>query len=229
MNSVQIHNAFNIEAGSYKDKKIFDTLAVDYYINKAQDNIFQKYYERFEKAEDKRFALDELITVSELSSSTDLSSNQEGIKENGVIWAMPEYFHYSVEESAIDDDSNIIPVKPITRDFYNSNIKNPFTKPNHEIIWRLDHKPSTDDTPFSDGTYPKRRELITDGRDIVTYVVTYIKRPTELNIASNVVCDLGYKATGELVIEAVRLAYSSDKDTVGYNLKTSEVKSSMNN
>jgi len=222
MTSVELQDAFYIESKSYGTGKILPSNVVEYYLNKAQDNVFQKYYEKFESGEDKRFALDELITITELSSSTDLSANQDGIKTNGVIWKMPSNFYFSVEESAVDSNSNFIKVKPITRDYYNANIDNPHTKPNYETVWRIDHAHHSDDD--SGSTTYKRRELIDDGIMTITdYVITYIKQPATLDISSNVTCDLGYRATKELVIEAVKLAYSSDKDTVGVNMKTSEI------
>ena len=221
MTGLQALDSFNIESRVFQNtsEAEFKTTEIEYLLNKAQDIVFQMYYERFEQSEDKRFALDELITVAELDWATYQSTNQDGVKSNGRIWKMPSDFFYSVEESALDSSSNFIKVKPIGRDYYNLNIDNPLKNPNNSLAWRLDHKPYS-------GEDLKRRETISSSSvTISTYMITYIKRPAEIDITdSSTEIELGYKATKELITEAVKLAYSTEKDTVGYNLKTSETK-----
>ena len=233
MTGLELLNAFNIEGRTFQkgsDMK-FQTTEIQYLLNKAQDIIFQKYYEKFDQGEDKRFALDGLITVAKLAWSTDASTNQDGVKTNGRMWKMPSNFYYSVEESAVDSDDNFIRIKPIGRDYYNININNPMKKPSTSLAWRLDHKPSADDTVAPDTNIYKRRETISaDGVTLIEYIITYIKYPASIDVTDNTdEIELGYKATNEIIAEAINIAYATDKDQIGYTISRDQNNQNIEN
>jgi len=219
MTGLELLNAFNIEGRTFQktSKTKFETSEIQYLLNKAQDITFQKYYDRFEQSEDKRFGLDELITVANLVWATDQSVDQVGIKPYGRIWKMPVDFFYSVEENGLDSLGNFIRIKPIGRDYYNLNIINPLKKPDSTLAWRLDHKPYA-------GEDLKRRETVSNDSVILDqYTITYIKRPADIDITDSTnEIELGYKATQELISEAIALAYGVDKDQVGYQITNNE-------
>lgn len=210
MTGLELLNRFNIESKVYQLTKnsLFYTNEIEYILNKAQDNVFQKYYDEFEKTESIRAGLDKLITVVELTVS-DKSADQSGIKLNGTIYDMPEDFGYSTEESVKDSNDRYITVKPISRDYYNVNIINPYKKPDKDLIWRLDRKPTA-----IGGV--RRKELVTDGDIIMTnYNITYIIRPSTINVANNEIqLQLGLKAIKELINEAIIIAYGINRNKI---------------
>ena len=208
MTGLELLNNFNIESRVYQSTKdnVFYTSEIEYILNKAQDNIFQIYYNEFEKTETVRAGLDKLITIVDLTVSNH-SSDQEGVKSNGIIWDMPTNFGYSTEESVKDSNDRYIKVKPIARDYYNSNINNPYKKPSKDLVWRLDHKPVT-----VGGV--RRRELVTDGIvEISNYYITYIIRPSVIDVSDNEIeLQLGKKPIKELIDEAILIAYGINRN-----------------
>lgn len=220
MTGLEALNNFNIESRSFqKTSEIkFQTSEIQYLLNRGQDEVFQKYYDEFEKSEYKRFALDELITPVILANPADLSVNQAGAKTNGLIWKMPSNLYYIVEENGTtDSDDNFIRIKPIKRDYYSINLDNPLKRPDVDLAWRLDHKPYP-------GEDLKRRETITaDGITLIYYNITYIKRPAEIDVTDNTTeLELGYRALKEVISEAVKMAYAVDKDRLGYEISQAE-------
>lgn len=221
MTGLEALNDFNIQAGMYQNtsENKFKTAEIQFLLNRAQDEVFQKSYEKFEKSEDKRFDLDELITPASLTTPGDLSASQTGAKTNGLIWKMPSNFYYPVEESGIDSNGNFIRIKPIKRDYYSVNLDNPLKQPYQDLAWRLDHQPNA-----GDGTNIKRRETVTTtGVTLATYNITYIKRPADIDVTDNTTeLELGYQAMRKVISEAVKMAYAVDKDQLGYQIAQAE-------
>lgn len=104
---------------------------------------------------------------------TSVSGDQSTVHSSGEYWDIPtDIFHILSEEAVIASSVTClngisIPIKPIMYDEYNSNIKNPFTNPGVEFIWKLE---SLDNTV----------ELIkfANVTEISNYRLTYIKRPS---------------------------------------------------
>lgn len=210
MTGLELLNSFNIESETYqsgKDKNFY-TSQIEYFLNKAQDNIFESYHQEYEKNGTMREGLDKLNAVVILDSDNH-STTQAGKRENGTIWDMPVLFGYSTSERAIDPNGREIPIKPIQEDYYNTNIINPYKKPNQDLIWRVDHG-------LADGGNVRRRELITDGIvDVSKYYITFVRRPSHIDVTDNTTpLKLGEKPLKELVTEAVRIAFNVKKNKI---------------
>lgn len=219
MTGLEALNSFNIESRTFQRNSNlkFESNEIEYLLNKAQITVFERYYDMFDKGENKNFALNELITVANLVWSTDASTNQTGAKTNGRIWKLPSNFYYSLEEQGVDSDGNFIRIKPIGRDYYNINILNPYKMPKNDLAWRLDHKPYP-------GENLKRRETITASDvTLVNYNITYIKKPSNIIVTNNTdAIELGDKAIIEVISEAINIGYAIDKDRLGYEISNVE-------
>lgn len=203
MTAVEFQNNVELELRKYANyEDYFLTSAdIEYYSNQAQNIIFEQYYSEFEQNESNRFGLNELIAVSALDATT---YKADGLHTNGEYWTMPSGLYYIIKESITDSDSNYIPVKPVTYDYYNANINNPFKKPSSSLIWRLEGTPDGSD---------KRKELITNGNITTsTYTLHYISKPTTIDIDDDTTIDFGFRATKELIYKTVELIQRSIKN-----------------
>lgn len=196
---------------------------IDYEISviltKAQENILKRVYshksnlkrEGFEGSEKRRKELGSLVVTSILEPARTITDNVIGDPSISEVFSLPDDCFFVVEESvkikhedcSTDTYSTI---KPITHDFYQANLENPFKKPYSKVLWRLD--------------YNGKHEIIHDGKtEIKEYKIRYIKQPNPI-IVSDISPDTinGYSAPQtsplhemkhrEIIDEAVRLAVS---------------------
>jgi hypothetical protein len=218
----------NFDAPGYTDEEISRLLT------KAQERIVltkinplsNKYRTGFERTEKLRKDLSELVKTAELTSS-DLSSNQEGVLTNGQFYDLPSDFLFAVGEYAIitHPDScyngTEVIIKPVVTDEYNVNRINPFKKPYQKVIWRLD---VSKDIPS--GSF--RHELIGDGvLGINRYKLRYIKYPSPIISDTSTIDGVTGPQNSELnrilhrqiIDEAVKLA-SGITDPETYQIKS---------
>lgn len=115
-----------------------------------------------------------------------------------VLYVLEERANISYTDDNGDTQTKEINVMPITFDEYNIDIHNPYLKPYEDLIWRMDYSVT--------GT-TKRIELITDGViSIVSYKLTYIKKPADISIRNGVNCSLDEMLHDRVVDGAVKYA-----------------------
>lgn len=223
-------------------------LIKSYYQGKT--NLLKKGFEQTEK---RRKDLSELITSTVNTSNvstTILSSDQSGAHRNSYFYDLPDDFWLTIEESVLSNVERCditqpstsigegiiigdqvlstiytrIPVVPKTHDEYNSNIKNPYTKPgtpaedpDDAVAWRLDFSHAV-------GATPKRHEIVTDGSySILQYYARYLRKPPPIivediapytinSISVQTDCILDSMFHPEIVQEAVSIALETVKD-----------------
>lgn len=212
MTTAELHHEFNLEwrANANNINRIFYSYEIDKFLNKAQETIIERYYKDFEKSEKSREAVKELIRKA------DGVYQGVGNKTNGRIYNVTKP-RYILEEYILSGTTEIT-VKPLTRDEYQANKKNPFKKPYDELVWKIDSVGGTGDNNI---------ELITDGATTITsYHVIYIKEPEELDMVESPTAEneLSESAQEEMILEAVRQAYASITSVPDYELQTTEVK-----
>ena len=117
-----------------------------------------------------------------------------GDKPGGLFATLPDDYRHSINEECILSNGDRVTVKPITHDRYNKIIDDPFNKPTPTTVYRLD---------FSGG----RVELISSpgnsGIGISTYVLRYIKTPTDVSLTDSTDCILSEHTHKEIVKMAV--------------------------
>lgn len=183
-------------------------------------------------------------SVGVFTSGLGLSQNQAAIHTlttseiKGYLVDLPSLFLYFIEEAVKTSEApNIfVPVKPITHDFVRANMRNPYTKPWKNLIWRLDFSKNIsglgneDDTTLNDvyqfGSSFKRTELITNGSTITEYYVRYLSLPRpivvdETSPENQVSCELDESVHDMIIDEAVKIA-TSVTEHESYEVKTVE-------
>lgn len=216
----------NFAAPGYDDEEI------SLFLTKAQDRVVlydynpngNKYNEGFEETEQRRKNLGELVNgttiISPSVSQTNTLPNGKFFDlPNDCLWAISEEVTISSSDSCIN--GNRISVKPITHDEYVINKKNPFKKPDSELVWRIDYN-------------TRRHELITDGTyNITNYHLRYLIRPqpiiTDTSVINGVTgpkdCQLNSMIHERIVDEAVKIA-TGITDPQYYQFKTQEASKS---
>tara|TARA_R100000406_G_scaffold56402_1_gene38731 strand:- start:1319 stop:2017 length:699 start_codon:yes stop_codon:yes gene_type:complete len=188
----------------------FEPEEIDLWLNKAQDKFIKTRYshdvkrETFEETQKRTDDLREVVQEVTLIPAV----TQTPVKPNGVLFTLPDgtfggfptYWFAINEECEIEftncSDNPVSRrkrVKPIQHDDYNKIIGDPFNKPDKNKIVRLMHGGSAE--LISDGTY-----------DILRYILRYIKRPEQINLANNNDCELADHTHSEIVTLAVGMA-----------------------
>lgn len=216
------------------------------FLSQAQENIIKqryqprgnKYGDGFEQTEKRRVDLSELVQNVLLVTATNIEAFTASYNlPNGRFWKMPADFMWSISESAniVLGSTNSqytctgtpyiienVKVKPKTHDEYHADIENPFAKPYHKLVWRMDYQREDYTEAFTAGT-ETRHELITDGSYTVDkYRVRYVRRPDDIipvtsgdttagTAGQRVDCRLDPSIHREIVTEAVRIATSVTK------------------
>lgn len=144
-----------------------------------------------------------ILPVTLTESYTDNSS-----LPNGQFFNLPTDFLYPLLERAditftsnsgchtTGSNKSNVKVKPVTYNYYNNNVDNPFKNPNDDLVWRYTLGQDVN------GRETKRYELITDGTYTVSaYKLRYIKKPRPIILASNVSID-GYTGVQECELDS---------------------------
>jgi hypothetical protein len=164
------------------------------YLTKAQLEIVKNYFEPkgnkyqkgFEGSSKRRNDLNELVKGAKstivLSSDNGINSSSQFFRiENEVFLIIQEQAKVSDSTSCVD--GKYLKVIPKTHDEYETQIDNPFKKPNDELLWRLDY--------YSQTGGHKNVELI-PAYTISEYKYRYVKYPEPI-----VLTDLAATFVGE--------------------------------
>lgn len=224
MTSAQMKDAFLLEfdniasftAPGYLDSEI------NYFLNRGQENYVKFGYnpnanagkEGYEETEQRS------KNLSELDRSFNLSSFTIGNHPNSFLVSLPDKLWFVTKEEAsityVDECGETVTdrveVKPITKNYYNSNISNPDKQPYAELLWRLDFSRVNTALPVSP-TNPKQHELVTfTGCTINNYFGWYIKYPNQIDVTVlGADCELDPATHYKVVSLAVELAIENSK------------------
>lgn len=182
MTTTEFSNEFDILYDNIASKAApgLDLYEKSVYLTKAQLELVKnkynskgnKYQTGFEASEKRRVDLKELIR--NYKSNIQISST-DNISQLSYFFRIPSDTMFIIQEQCDVIDLNCkgevfktINIKPKTHDEYNTQINNPFKKPDDSIIWRLDY--------FSHIGGTKNIELISIIEPTV-YKMRYIKYP----------------------------------------------------
>jgi len=177
----EFYNEFNILYNNISSNSApgLDKYEISVYLTKAQyeivkeyNGVVNKYQKGFDASDKRRADLKELIVDYKTTEGYDLEAR---ITDNlhSKFFGLPNdvfLIKYESVKYVQNNCSYEIPVKPISLDFFNSDVKNPFKKPNKDIAWRVDISSSS-------GNY--QVEIITD-KPVETYHLRYLKYPTPI-------------------------------------------------
>lgn len=236
MNIKEFSNQFDILVNSYRrfrdfdNKEPLDTVEFNeyeksYYLTKSQDEIVISLYngknpfeDSFEKTEELRRYLSNLVAEAELSPTLSSNGLPLGLGSKSEFFTLPEDLWFITYEAVILYEGkcpghNTLNVFPVTQDEYHRVKKNPFRGTNDRRALRLD---------LADGVV----EIVSD-YPVEYYYVRYLKNTTPI-ILEDLPDDLTIKgeskatectlhqALHERILEkAVETALQSK----GYNIK----------
>ena len=209
---LKFEGLFEFSAPAYSDTQLSDVL------NNAQRRIVRdidspnpsRNYGGFDYNERVRKYLVPLLSTADVISGS--MSLATGTFINGIEVTLPTDCWYIKQERAVlvsnPQGSSEIPVYPRTLDFYNSNISNPYKKPDSEGIWRLD---------IEDG----KVELITDGTNVYNYKIVYMTGVTDINLATSTTSILHEDLHDDIVDEAYKIMTGASNPET-YNIANNE-------
>lgn len=150
MTTTEFNNQFDIHYNAIAGMSApgIDLYEKSIYLTKAQLEIVKNYYDPdsnrkrkgFENTEKRRVDLKELIKSFKSSTSF---TNIASIHSTSRFFEIPDDSYLISNENAKLTSTdcfngNILEVKPVTQDEFDTQIKNPFKTPNETIAWRLD-------------------------------------------------------------------------------------------
>ena len=150
MTNLEFRNQFDISYNAIASMSApsIDDYELSVYLSKAQLELVKNYYDPlsnrkqkgFEATEKRRRDLNELVKDYKTTFTISSLSNMD---VNSKFYIVPSDLFLIVNEKVkiTSEDCNnnkTISVKPISYDEYNTQVNNPFEKPNEKIAWRLD-------------------------------------------------------------------------------------------
>lgn len=229
MTTEEFSNEFDVLLDSYRrfksldSKEELDSIEFNEYeksifLTKAQENIILEYYtgknpynESFEKTEEIRRLLNNLIKTYSTSASLD---SYNGLSSNSLFYKLPKDLWFVTYESVIIKDElfnnntdSYLSVVPITQDDYYKTINNPFKNTNDKRVLKLD---------IEDNVV----EIISKYK-VSKYIVRYISKPSPIilldlpdditinGINTKTECLLNEFIHKEIINRAVQLAIMS--------------------
>jgi len=158
----------------------FDDVEISMYLSKAQVTLVDALYAEFEKSEEARRKLANLIETKRLSKA-DIPISNIIHPEYTTNYALPEDVRYIINEQVKMNSkasecvvSKFINIQPCSHDEINTIIKNPFRFNNKRAI-RLD-------TSYNNNSYI---EILTKDKNIEYYQIRYIKNPEPIFLYSS--------------------------------------------
>lgn len=211
MTTVEFNNEFDIHYNAIASQSApgLDQYEKSVFLTKAQEEIVKNYYtpngnkyqKGFEGSEKRRVDLKELV---QNHSSTTIVTNSNGISSTSKFFVIPDDVFLIVYEKAILGSSDPclsgkeVKVVPKTHDEFNYQVKNPFKKPDSNLVWRLN---------ISEQNNNKVVELLSPNT-ITAYQIRYIKFPEPI-----VLTNLAAAFPGEgLSIDGVTLPQTCQLD-----------------
>ena len=151
MTTGEFNNEFDIYYNSIASNSApgLDLYEKSVYLTKAQLEIVKnhfnprgnKYQVGFEGNSKRRVDLQNLIT----SGKSVNKITADGLNDNSTFFTIPNETYIIIQEECKVDSSNLcvndkyLKVVPKTHDEYNTQINNPFKKPNNKLAWRIDN------------------------------------------------------------------------------------------
>ena len=150
MTNQEFRNQFDISYNAIASNSApgIDDFELSVYLTQAQLELVKNYYDPlsnrkqkgFEATEKRRRDLNELVKDYKTTFTISSLSNMD---VNSKFYIVPSDLFLIVNEKVkiTSEDCNnnkTISVKPISYDEYNTQVNNPFEKPNEKIAWRLD-------------------------------------------------------------------------------------------
>lgn len=189
---------------------------IDVFLNQAMFRLIeQRAYgnnPKRETIEETQKRVDDLNNITNPYSTTVFSTDSYN-KTNGKYVTLPiDYRHAMQEECTISytdcngvTQTKKIPVKPVTHDRFNKITRDPFNKPDENLVLRLAHSKVNGNQVF---------ELIGNGSvTFTTYYLTYLRTPVSMRYGStystpttDVECELSEHLHREIVEMAIRSA-----------------------
>jgi hypothetical protein len=204
----------NFAAPGYTDSEISK------FLNDSQERFLKKNYgdlnkyrTSYEETEKRSKDLSELkrfSTISTFTAGNHPNSFFAELPEN-IVWATKEEVEINITDCHGDTSTKRVGVFPVSDDYYNVNIENPFKKPDATVVWRMDFS-RTDDTQVVSSTNSKRHELVTDGSTINKYYLTYLKYPQTIDVTNSVDCELDPSVHKEIVEMAISIALETSQE-----------------
>ena len=182
-----------------------------------------------------------------LKTSGDLSPTSSGIYTNSVWADTPEMIAVANEVATLTAGASHfysgqtltdVRVKPIDDDYYHLNLKNPFKKPNHKLVWRMSYGED------NSGWISKLLYIVGADLILTSVKIMYYRKPSPIIIqdanyttgsidgvdltsytASELPSGLNTIIHREIVDRAVKLAYKALQDEKGFQLSAANEQS----
>lgn len=225
MTNTELKNEFLIHYNAIATNSApgLDDYEISVFLTQAQLELVKNYYnplgnkykDGFENSEKRRNDLKELLVAY---ASSDKIVSTLGIAPESQFFGIPNNIFVIVQEQAkvsTNDCFNgkYIDVYPKTHDEFNTNIRNPFKRPDQDHVWRLDYSEVND----------KKVVELLNPYSIVEYKFRYIRYPkpivlTDLdtafpgedlsidNVTDETPCELSEEIHREILDRAVELA-----------------------
>lgn len=164
---------------NFDDQEILDSIEFDeyeksIYLTKAQEELVLSLYngknsfgDSFEKTEELRRYLSNLVEVASLEPITTTNGHPLGVESYSTFFTLPDELWFITYEAVITSDSacgkgGTMDVYPVTQDEYHKIKRNPFRGANNRRALRLD---------LSEGVV----EIVCK-YDVTNYYIRYLKR-----------------------------------------------------
>lgn len=227
MTVTEFSNEFDIAYNSIATNAApgIDMYEKSVYLSKAQlelvKNYFNpkgnKYQSGFENDSKRRNDLSELIKNYSGSTTIDPPT---GISEDSQFFTIPMNTFIIIQESAkvsstdLCVDGSYIDIIPRTHDEYNVLIKNPFKKPNKDIIWRMDFSVQSGAnknveliSPYSISEYKMRYIQNPEPIILVDFDTEFVDEGLSIDgISTTQTCKLSESMHREILDRAIELA-----------------------
>lgn len=213
----EMHYQFKIGLDKVDSLSVPNFIAeeIDILLNNAQEQfISQRAFSnnpKREGLEETQKRLDDLKNIISNYNTSTFTTTVDN-KPNGVFVDLPADYRHAIQEEATvtytDCNSTTQTIQaeivPISHDRYNRIIKDPFNKPDKELIYRLGFEATTSE----------RFEIVSGpSTTLTTYIVRYIRNPQQIRYGTqyqtpttDLDCELSLHTHREIVALAVKNA-----------------------
>ncbi len=181
MNYSEFYKSVEASIPGYNDLVVLGLTSkeLDYFANKATFDVFREYFKAFEINQLSKFGITTLVT----SYTANTADSKGSIGNLYYSRFYTDDMYFTVEEYAVAGGVHT-PVKPVTKDFIQANLKNPKRMPEEGVVfWST--------TLFQSNKLTK--EIITNKEyalDDISYSVVYIKTPNKFDFVEETTADL---------------------------------------
>jgi len=215
-----------------------------YLLTAGQEKVIKEIIDKgLDREEKYKKAISPLLTPENLAGTitTNVSNLPNSVKVPITSTLTYPVLGVTMERCVVGTAGKIVPIKPITHDYYLINIRNPHKKPNKKYVyWRLDEYvggakvhvlitdiADADVLSATSGITSYKYVAIAKPRPIIVPDATYTTGSIDgenfsAHTASAWNCILGEMVHRWIVQEAVNIAYASDRDQIGYQISNNE-------